>query len=181
MTIQWRTAYDHYGDGHVAAGEAITLELTIMLPDGDGWSVAPLQGRTFVQRIVGDGGTVLAEVAGVIVDDEGEPNFLRFAISGDDTADLLPEGSFRRSLHHEIAEIVSMGRDVLHFGCFKVEMMGAVIAGAGGLPPSYRYILQQGPRGRLVADFYRTNPGPAPRWDWSGANNFTLELWTGVL
>lgn len=181
MTIQWRTAYDHYGDAHVAAGEAVTLELTIMVPDGDGWSVADLQGRSFVQRVVGDDGTVLAEIAGIVVGDEGEANFLRFAVTGTVTAGLLPTGSSHRALHHEIAELVGTGRDVLHFGGFSVQMMGAVLNGDANTPPAYRYVLQQGPRGRLVADFYRTTPGPFPTWDLSDPNSFLFNLWTGVL
>lgn len=181
MTIQWRTAYDHYGDARTAAGEALTLELTIMTPDGDGWAVAALQDRTFIQRVIDADGVVLVTANGVIVDDEGEENFLRFSISGAQTEALLGAGSNRTELRHEIAEILAAGRDVLHCGDFIVERLGAATTDTTGLPPSYRYVLQQGPKGRLVADFYRTQPGPAPRWDFSAANNLTLNLWTGVL
>ena len=133
MTIQWRTAYDHYGDAQVAAGEAVTLELTIMLPHGDGWSVAPLQGRTFVQRVISADGSALIETEGVIVADEGEANFLRFEITGADTAGLLSTDSNRVELRHEIAEVVTAGRDVLHCGDFVVERMGAAILDGQGL------------------------------------------------
>lgn len=181
MTIQWRTAYDHYGDARTAAGEALTLEIVLMVPDGDGWSVAALQDRTFVQRVIGEDGLALIEAPGVVVDDEGEANFLRFSIAGTDTAALLEAGSSRAELRHEIAEVLAAGRDVFHCGDFLVERMGDAIPDGQGLPPAYRYVLQQGPKGRLVAEFYRTSPGPSPRWDFSAANNFTLNLWTGVL
>lgn len=181
MTIQWRTAYDHYGDAVVAAGEALTLEIVLMVPDGEGWAVAPLQDRTFIQRVINASGSTLAEVEAQIVDDEGEANFLRFSLAGDATADLMPSGSYRQALRHEIAEIVADGRDVLHCGDFTVERFADPTTPGEGVQPSYRYVLQQGPSGRLVAEFYRTRPGPAPRWDLSAPNSFTLNLWTGVL
>lgn len=181
MTIQWRTAYDHYGDARAAAGEVLTLELTIMTPDGNGWSVAPLQDRSFVQRVIGADGATLIEAPGVIVDDEGEANFLRFSITGAETDELLAAGANRAALRHEIAEIVADGRDVLHCGDFVVERLAEATTPGSGLAASYRYVLQQGPSGRLVADFYRTRPGPAPSWDFSDSNSFTLNLWTGVL
>ena len=181
MTIQWRTAYDHYGDALVAAGEALTLELVLMEPDGDGWAVTALQGRAFVQRVIDASGATVTEAAAVIVDDEGEANFLRFSLTGTDTADMLPDGSNRQALRHEIAEVVADGRDVFHCGDFIVERLAEATTPGTGFPASYRYVLQQGPSGRLVADFYRTRPGPAPSWDFSASNSFTLNLWTGVL
>lgn len=155
----WRAAYDRTGDARVYAGEVVALELELQKPDGaGGWEDQPLVNRTFVQRVVRANGEVLAAAAGQILTAEDGSPIVRFVLDGEQTEELFGTGSAKKTLRHEVSEILAEGRDVLLLADFTVFMGGDPDAqipapGVGHAPGSVRYTIQQGGRSRITVRY----------------------------
>lgn len=155
----WRAAYDRTGDAKVYAGEVVALELRLQQPDGAGeWIDQDLINRTFVQRVVDITGEALENVQGYLATAEDGSPVIRFVLDGEQTASLLPDGVPLRRLRHEVAEIVSGGRDVILVGAFDVSLTVDPNAPAPApsvqfQSPSTRYTVQQGARSNIVVRY----------------------------
>ena len=102
-----RTAYDPRDlSALVAAGDRINLRLRLESQVDDVWTATSLSGRTFIQRLVDDRGSEILRIAGVGGTDDGG-DYIDFAIAGEETWALVPDGQLSIDLRHALQEVVS--------------------------------------------------------------------------
>lgn len=176
MTLTARTPYDANGHATVHAGELVILELSIeSRGDGGAFAADDLSDRVFYQRILDRRGHILAEAAVAFVAGE-EGQVIRFTLTGDQVAALLPAGRLYVDLSHVIAEVVEGGRDYLFEPLrFSVRLADDPSAPppAPGPPaeaaPIARFVIRrQGGHERLVVRNSGSRGKPGPPGDGAG-------------